>query len=216
MIKCFEANYPESLGAVLVHRAPWLFSSIWKIIKGWLDPVVASKIHFTNNIDDLSKFVEKSKIIKELGGPVDFEFKYTEPSEDENKRMADTETREKIQATRMGLVNQFEQKTMEWIDAYDKSSSAPEEDKSRIVKERNLLAAELRDNYWELDPYVRARSLYDRTGLLKDFVGDPEEDDDNEGFTTAPATPLKASMDVRRSVDLRKSMEVSKVNGNPS
>lgn len=25
MIKCFEANYPESLGSVLVHKAPWLF-----------------------------------------------------------------------------------------------------------------------------------------------------------------------------------------------
>ena len=25
MIKCFEANYPESLGAVLVHKAPWIF-----------------------------------------------------------------------------------------------------------------------------------------------------------------------------------------------
>lgn len=25
MIKCFEANYPESLGAVLVHKAPWVF-----------------------------------------------------------------------------------------------------------------------------------------------------------------------------------------------
>ena len=25
MIKCFEANYPECLGAVLVHKAPWVF-----------------------------------------------------------------------------------------------------------------------------------------------------------------------------------------------
>jgi hypothetical protein len=25
MIKCFEANYPESLGAVLVHNSPWVF-----------------------------------------------------------------------------------------------------------------------------------------------------------------------------------------------
>ena len=25
MIKCFEANYPESLGVVLVHKAPWVF-----------------------------------------------------------------------------------------------------------------------------------------------------------------------------------------------
>jgi hypothetical protein len=27
IIKCFEANYPESLGAVLVHKAPWIFLS---------------------------------------------------------------------------------------------------------------------------------------------------------------------------------------------
>lgn len=26
MIKCFEANYPESLGTVLIHKAPWIFS----------------------------------------------------------------------------------------------------------------------------------------------------------------------------------------------
>lgn len=26
MIKCFEANYPESLGVVLIHKAPWIFS----------------------------------------------------------------------------------------------------------------------------------------------------------------------------------------------
>ena len=25
MIKCFEANYPESLGVVLVHKSPWIF-----------------------------------------------------------------------------------------------------------------------------------------------------------------------------------------------
>jgi hypothetical protein len=25
MIKCFEANYPECLGTVLVHKAPWIF-----------------------------------------------------------------------------------------------------------------------------------------------------------------------------------------------
>jgi hypothetical protein len=28
MIKCFEANYPESLGAVLVHNAPWIFQGM--------------------------------------------------------------------------------------------------------------------------------------------------------------------------------------------
>lgn len=26
IIKCFEANYPESLGVLLIHKAPWIFS----------------------------------------------------------------------------------------------------------------------------------------------------------------------------------------------
>lgn len=27
IIKCFEANYPESLGVILIHNAPWVFKS---------------------------------------------------------------------------------------------------------------------------------------------------------------------------------------------
>lgn len=26
ILKCFEANYPESLGIMLIHNAPWIFS----------------------------------------------------------------------------------------------------------------------------------------------------------------------------------------------
>lgn len=25
MIMCFEANYPESLGVIIIHNAPWVF-----------------------------------------------------------------------------------------------------------------------------------------------------------------------------------------------
>ncbi|PHH81421.1 hypothetical protein CDD83_3581 [Cordyceps sp. RAO-2017] len=68
MIQCFEANYPESLGAVLVHNAPWVFQGIWRIIRGWLDPVVAAKVHFTNYRAGLEEFIDRSHIIKELEG----------------------------------------------------------------------------------------------------------------------------------------------------
>ena len=68
MIKVFEANYPESLGAVLVHQAPWVFQGIWSVIKGWLDPVVASKVRFTKNAQDLSQFIDAKHIPKDLGG----------------------------------------------------------------------------------------------------------------------------------------------------
>ena len=107
MIKCFEANYPESLGAVLIHKAPWLFSSIWSIIKGWLDPVVAAKIHFTKNREDLEKFIPPNQIMKELGGAEDWEYEYVEVKEGENNKMEDTATRDKLISERLFCNRRF-------------------------------------------------------------------------------------------------------------
>ncbi|KAK1248116.1 hypothetical protein MKX08_006336 [Trichoderma sp. CBMAI-0020] len=158
MIKCFEANYPESLGAVLVHNAPWLFQGIWKIIRGWLDPVVAAKVHFTNNKKDLQEFIEPAHVLKELGGDEDWEYKYVEPVAGENDAMKDTETRGKLVGVREKLMKDFEEATMQWIDGGDSKE---------ITDKRGQLATQLRENYWQLDPYVRARSLYDRQGILQ-------------------------------------------------
>ena len=38
MVQCFEANYPESLGAVLVHNAPWVFQGMHSLRAG--NPVI--------------------------------------------------------------------------------------------------------------------------------------------------------------------------------
>jgi hypothetical protein len=160
MIKCFEANYPESLGTVLIHKAPWIFQGIWKVIKGWLDPVVASKVHFTNNMDDMSAFLEPSSIIKELGGSNDWKYEYPEPVAGENDIMKDEGTKATLIAKRKELSKQYETLVNEWIVA-DQSSFA------KFRQRRDDVADELRHNYWQLDPYVRARSLYDRWGFLK-------------------------------------------------
>jgi hypothetical protein len=37
--------YPERLGKLYVINAPWGFSGVWSIIKGWLDPVTVNKVH---------------------------------------------------------------------------------------------------------------------------------------------------------------------------
>ncbi|KAL7923149.1 hypothetical protein ACQKWADRAFT_55552 [Trichoderma austrokoningii] len=158
MIKCFEANYPESLGAVLVHNAPWIFQGIWKIIRGWLDPVVAAKVHFTNNKKDLQEFIEPEHILKELGGDEDWEYKYVEPVAGENDTMKDTETRDKLVGVREKLMKEYEEATLQWIDNGDNKE---------ITDKRGQLATQLRENYWQLDPYLRARSLYDRQGILQ-------------------------------------------------
>ncbi|KAL8909297.1 MAG: hypothetical protein Q9207_000307 [Kuettlingeria erythrocarpa] len=183
MIKCFEANYPESLGVVLVHKSPWIFQGVWNIIKGWLDPVVASKVHFTRNLEELEKFVEKSHIIKELGGDDPYEYRYVECNPGENDQMSDETTRQRLVEERAGTVREYEEVTQEWI--------ADSQNRAALQQKRNDLAERLRSGYWQLDPYVRARSLYDRTGLIREggliqYYGEPETPNAPKPLATIP------------------------------
>lgn len=182
IIKCFEANYPESLGAVLIHNAPWIFSGksrgllsrcsyltfhpvgIWKVIKGWLDPVVAAKVHFTNGVEGLEEFIPRERILKELGGPKDFEYKYIEPQPDENAAMKDTAKRDEIKARYLEISSELQELTRSWIVASVKGDKTEGES---VKAKREELAGKLSRTYWELDPYIRARSYYDRVGMLK-------------------------------------------------
>ncbi|KAG2418065.1 hypothetical protein HFD88_001165 [Aspergillus terreus] len=164
MIKCFEANYPESLGVVLIHKAPWIFSSIWNIIKGWLDPVVAAKIHFTKNYEELQEFIPKEQIMKELEGEENWEYKYVEIQPDENKAMEDTSKRDELVAQRQKLAQEMQDATIEWLKA---SSKKDEEGVKSASEKRKDLTEKLRVQYWETDPYVRSRSLYDRLNVIQ-------------------------------------------------
>lgn len=155
MIKCFEANYPESLGTILVYRAPWIFSGIWRIIKPWLDPVVAAKVNFPANIDDLAQFIDKSAIQEEMGGDSKYVYKYVEPVPGENDRMKDTATRDEILMEREALYAEYEAILKKWGET-DQNTDA----------ERDAVAKKLAENYWRLDPYIRARSFYDRLGVI--------------------------------------------------
>ncbi|CBF75562.1 CRAL-TRIO domain-containing protein [Aspergillus nidulans FGSC A4] len=164
MIKCFEANYPESLGVVLIHKAPWIFSSIWNVIKGWLDPVVAAKIQFTKTQQDLEEFIPKSRIITELEGDEKWEYKYIEPKEGENDKLKETAKRDELITQRQKLAKEVQDATVAWILA----SRKKEEDKAKEVTEkRKDLIGRLRTQYWQLDPYVRAPSLYDRLNIIQ-------------------------------------------------
>ncbi|CAI7576752.1 unnamed protein product [Penicillium glandicola] len=167
ILKCFEANYPESLGQLLIHNAPWIFSGIWKLIHGWMDPIVASKVHFTRSVADLDKFIPRNKIPKEFSGDENWSYKYDEPVKDENEIMKDTVTCDSLMYDRMMIGIRMITATAAWISASSESDgkegvSKVEELKSR----RNAVIDEFRVNYWKLDPYIRARSFIDRTGML--------------------------------------------------
>ena len=40
-------------------------------------------------------------------------------------------------------------------------------DLSRVLVSQGIVIKQLRNNYWELDPYVRSRTILDRTGVIK-------------------------------------------------
>lgn len=131
----------------------------WKIIHGILDPVVASKVHFISGAKELEKLIPGEHIIKELGGQEDWEYKYIEPIPGENDRLKDTETRHKLLTERMNLGDDLYKATAEWISG-NKSDD--------LLNRRKEIVVKLRDNYWEVDPYIRARSLMDRTGVIQE------------------------------------------------
>ncbi|KAE8423051.1 CRAL-TRIO domain-containing protein [Aspergillus pseudocaelatus] len=163
LIDCFQANYPESLGVMLIHNAPWIFSGIWKIIKGWMDPVIVSKVDFTYTAADLEKHIAPEQLVKELGGKDQYEYKFIEPVEGENERMEDTVARDALLSERERIGEDLLKATAEWIEV------AKEDDSVKItaVKERrNDIIEQMRLNYWKLDPYVRGRGHLDREGVI--------------------------------------------------
>ncbi|KAL0084568.1 CRAL-TRIO domain-containing protein [Phycomyces blakesleeanus] len=62
LLGCLEAYYPETLGSCYIHKAPWVFSTVWAMITPLLDPEVASKIVFTKDLEELTKYIDVSNL----------------------------------------------------------------------------------------------------------------------------------------------------------
>ena len=62
--------YPERLGKLYVVNAPWGFSTVFSVVKGFLDPVTVQKIHIlgSNYQAELLKQVSPENLPEVLGG----------------------------------------------------------------------------------------------------------------------------------------------------
>lgn len=125
---------------------------------------MASKVHFTKNANDLEQFIPRDRLPKELEGDEDWEYQYVEPQLDENKIMEDTGKGDALIAERQELAKEIQDATISWLLA---SSNKDKEAISVAEEKRNGLINKLRRHYWDLDPYVRARSLYDRVNIIQ-------------------------------------------------
>lgn len=136
-----------------------------------MDPVVASKVHFTRSVADLDKFIPREKIPQELAGDEDWKYSYLDPEGGENETMKDTETRDALLYERLMTGLRMLAATAAWISATTYAEGKEDTGKIEEIKSRrNAIIEEFRLNYWKLDPYVRARSIVDRDGTLKPDV----------------------------------------------
>ncbi|KAI0118240.1 CRAL/TRIO domain-containing protein [Nemania sp. FL0031] len=163
LVSVFEARYPETLGIVLIHNAPFVFWGIWNMIKGWLDPVIASKINFTRKPADLLQYISEENLQTCYGGTDAWEYEYVEPIAGENAKLNNEEKKTEIEQERGKLVREFELETIRWASLPADASSENEKASRRIE-----IADQLGENYWKLDPYIRARTYYHRIGMARD------------------------------------------------
>ncbi|KAF9354865.1 hypothetical protein BGX34_010776 [Mortierella sp. NVP85] len=165
LVQCFEAYYPESLGILLIHKAPMVFWGVWKIIEPWLDPVVASKIRFTRSDKEMTEVIEAEHLPNKYeGGKDQYTYEYIPPNPTENDTMKDTATRDRLMEEWKAILWKFEALTREWI-ACKKTEGARSEEV--IEAERLALTKELRAAYFKVDPYIRARNMYHRANVLQ-------------------------------------------------
>ncbi|KAH8819648.1 putative Sec14 cytosolic factor [Xylogone sp. PMI_703] len=65
--------YPERLGRLYLINAPWGFSTVFNVVKGWLDPITVEKIHVlgSNYQQELLGQVPAENLPKIFGGTCD-------------------------------------------------------------------------------------------------------------------------------------------------
>jgi len=65
-----QDRYPEIMGKFYIINAPWAFSAVWSMIKGWLDDVTVNKIDIIGTAyrDKLLAQIPVENLPKEFGG----------------------------------------------------------------------------------------------------------------------------------------------------
>lgn len=161
LAEIFEAHFPEILGSILIHNAPWIFSTIWNLIKNWLDPVVASKIHFTKSIKDLNQFIDSDNLPESIGGNDPYAGEYPDPKpEDGHPPKPKDSVYRQISKQRDENLVKFLETTKRWVESTNPDVSA------RYLQDKIDFGIEIAQSYVDLDPYVRIPGIYDRNGSL--------------------------------------------------
>ncbi|KAJ2716609.1 hypothetical protein H4R19_000541 [Coemansia spiralis] len=156
-----EHYYPECLGMVLIYNASWVFNKLWQLIRPLLDPVVASKVRFVKSAAELQQFIDPAALPTQFGGTSAFDYEYVLPAADENAAMHDAAQRQALQVERAAACDAMERATAQWAESATAAS-----ERAALDADRSKAADWLVATSKALDPHIRARTLYHRTGII--------------------------------------------------
>ncbi|KAI7868077.1 CRAL-TRIO domain-containing protein [Spinellus fusiger] len=160
-LNCLEAYYPETLGACYIHKAPWVFSTVWSMITPLLDPVVASKIQFTKNIEELTEFIDIGSLPVIISGNPDRKTKdeATEAEPPIAGTLEPIQTPETVAYTEAIL--QYENVTKTWTETKSEEEATADA-LQRLEHGRTYRVARIK-----AEKDLRAPTLYHAKGLVK-------------------------------------------------
>ena len=168
LINTAQNQYPETLGLALMLNAPRGFNMVWRVIRPWMDPVVASKVRFVDHLGDLTTYIDPAWIPKRLGGRhADFEFIPASQEEQDRQKVIrqDKEAMEEARRTHREAAERYLQVTLKWASTQD--------DKGDKMKQERASAARLLGNaFTQRLPYISTRTYYHRTGQIREPIFD--------------------------------------------
>ncbi|KAI8067092.1 CRAL-TRIO domain-containing protein [Gongronella butleri] len=153
LLHCFEAYYPETLGSCLIHKAPWVFSTVWNMITPLLDPVVASKIHFTKNVDELANYVDKKVLPDFILGKSEIKRNTKLPPLPPAGNIANRKTPEYKEYE--ALCRKYMNETLAWCKTDQDAKNPERREQARIVRKGAI----------KVEPIIRGRTTFHEIGL---------------------------------------------------
>ncbi len=161
LVKCLEAYYPNLFNVSTFTVLLGFSKGIWQVLQPMLDPVVRDKIKFSSKAKDLEELVPASKIRKGMGGTMDWDWDYIEVQAGENDIMKDTKSKQKVEKEMKELTDEFEKVTQEWFE-----TTQNDDENEDLAYRREVLAKQIRVKNYQLQPFHRAKTIYQRAGII--------------------------------------------------
>ncbi|ORX61781.1 CRAL/TRIO domain-containing protein [Hesseltinella vesiculosa] len=161
LVKCFEAYYPETLGFAIIHKAPWVFSTLWSMVTPILDPVVASKFRFTKNNDELFEYIDESILPDFILGTGKIEKNTVLPPMPTRGVLIEERAQTAEYKEFRAVCQQYMELTSEWCET-DTLARDPKRKEQALTVRRTAI---------RLDSHIRGRTHFHELGLAESANG---------------------------------------------